>query len=116
MTELANEPMVALKGFLASPVKGVPLVNGAVQGITDAFEPDLTTEQRVKRIAIAAGTSAVIAAAVGLAPEAALGTGAVIALGLVASAVIGDGVVKPVVFQALDLNPHKAEAGEGQPP
>ena len=51
--ELANEPAVALKEFLASPAKGVPVVGGAVQGITDAFEPDLSTEQRAKRIAIA---------------------------------------------------------------
>src|SRR5438270_3716656 len=55
--ELANAPAVAVKEFLASPLKGVPLVSGAVQGITDAFEPDLTTEQRAKRIAVAAGAA-----------------------------------------------------------
>jgi len=109
--ELANAPAVAIKDFLASPVKGVPIVSGAVQGITDAFETDLTPEQRAKRIAIAAGTAVAIAGLVALvAPEGA----AAVALGLVLNAG-ADLAVKPLVFQTWDLNPHREEpqAGEG---
>ena len=67
--ELANAPAVALKDFLASPVKGVPIVGGAVQGTTDAFEPDLAAGQRVKRIAIAAGSAVLVAGLVSDGPR-----------------------------------------------
>ena len=107
--ELANEPAVALKEFLASPAKGVPIVGGAVQGITDAFEPDLSTEQRAKRIAIAAGAAVLIAVAVGLVPEGA----AALVLGLGANAFF-DAFVKPGMFQTWDLNPRKKEPEKGE--
>ena len=85
-----------------------------MQGITDAFEPDLSTEQRAKRVAIAAGTGVLIAGFVATIPETAVAGGVLVGLGLGANA-LADWLLKPFLFDAWGLNPTKQrtdEAGE----
>lgn len=110
--ELANEPAVAIKDFLASPGKGVPLIGGVVQGVTDwLIEPDLTTTQRIGRIVVAGvlatGAALVVTA---LAPEELLGGGVAIGGGLVLNA-IADWQIKPRIFDLVGLNAPKSPEG-----
>lgn len=104
-TELVNAGTVAAKDFIASPLKGVPLVSGAFQGATDwVTQPNLRPEQRAGRIVVAAGISIVVAVGVAaILPETAVGAVVAIGGGLIINAVV-DRFAKPVIFTQFGLD------------